>query len=107
MRFPFATRAGVLALALLSSGCHIRRPGEVRPEQIAACGPQRIAYLEGRFEQASPAERELLTYCRDAQASTSLRATQEHLDYIADLQFIGIMLGVISAIATVIAAGAS
>lgn len=102
MNFSRGARAGVLAFSLLAAGCHIHRPGEVRPEPIAACAPDRVAALESRFTQATPAEREFLNYCRNAQAATSLRATQEHVDYLADLQFIGILLGVVSTLVNLI-----
>ena len=98
MKIPHLSRLGFLALALVASGCHLQRPGEVRPEPIPACEPQRLATLEARFEQASPAEREFLNYCRNAQAATALRATQEHIDWIADVQYIGILLSAFAAV---------
>jgi hypothetical protein len=98
-------RAGLLLpLALVLSGCHIHRPGEFRPQPIPACEPQRIADLEARFEQITPTERELLTYCRDAEAALALHATQEHVDYIADLQYLGILLGLLTGVLTIVAA---
>ena len=103
MHRPHAMRAILLVLLLLTSGCHLRRPGEIRPEPIAACEPQRIALLEGRFEQITPPERELLEYCRAAQVAQALSATQEHVDYIADLQFLGILLGAASVVLAVFA----
>ena len=107
MRLPLPLRAGALGLFLArSAGCHRPRPGEYRPRPSAACEPARISYMEGRFEQLSEPERRLLEYCRQAQATEALRATQEHVDYIADLQFLGIVLGVISVVLT-LAAGES
>ena len=103
----FGRRGILLVMTLLISGCHLSRPGEVRSEAIAACDPQRMAYLEGRFEQLSEAERELLAYCRTAQAAQALSATQEHVDYLADLQFLGLVLGAVSAVLTVIVAAGS
>lgn len=102
MRFPYGARAGILALSLLASGCHVRRPGEVRPELIAACTPERIAALESRFEQTTAAERDFLNYCRTAQTAAALRATQEHVDYLADIQFISILLGLVATVANLI-----
>lgn len=107
MRSSFGVRAGLLVFSILASGCHLNRPGEVRPEPIAACDPARVTSLEARFELLSPMEREFLTYCRTAQAATSLRASQEHLDYMADLEFIGILLGVVSAVLTLVVAAAN
>lgn len=103
MRLSFGARITVLALSLAVSGCHFTRPGEYRPQTSAACDPQRVAYLEGRFEQASEAERRLLEYCRQAQASEALRATQEHVDYLADLNFVGIVLGLTATVVTILA----
>jgi hypothetical protein len=100
------TRAALLfSLAFVLTGCHMSRPGEYRPQPIPACDPQRIAYLESHFEEATPTERELLTYCRDAEAAGALHATEEHLDYIADLQFLGILLGLATGVLTVVVAG--
>lgn len=103
MKFSQLGRAAVLVLALATSGCHLSRPGEIRPEPIPACAPQRIAALEARFEQASATERELLNYCRNAQTAAALSATQEHVDYIADLQFLGILLGLLTGVLTILA----
>lgn len=82
----------VLVLAFILAGCHLPRPGEATPDPVAACSDQRLAELEGRFEHLEDRERELLTYCRTAQAAEALSASQEHLDYQADLQFLGILL---------------
>jgi hypothetical protein len=38
------------------------------------------------------------------QSAQALSATQEHLDYIADLQFIGLVLGLVPAVAILIEA---
>lgn len=102
MKLPYVVRAGVLALTLASAGCHLPRPGEVRAEPIAACAPTRLADLEARFAHLSDDDRELLNYCRNAQAAQAVSATQEHLDYIADLQFLGLVLGLVPALAIVI-----
>ena len=96
-------RLTLLVLLLLTAGCHMRRPGEVQPTPIAACEPQRVAILEARYEQITAAERELLSYCRTAQAAQALSATQEHVDYIADLQFLGIVLTAVSVVLAVFA----
>jgi hypothetical protein len=101
---PFCIWRAAAALLLLSlSGCHLNRPGEYRPQTSAACAPQQVDELETRFEQLSESERDRLEYCRLAQASEAQRATQEHLDYIADVQFISILLGATAIVLNIVA----
>ena len=102
MRFPAGRVIGILALAVALGGCHLNRPGEYKPARIIGCEPEQITALESRFAQLTEGERELLRYCRAAQQAEALRASQEHVDYIADLQFLGILLTVIFGVLTVI-----
>jgi hypothetical protein len=89
-----ATRGTVLLLLLSASGCSIlNRPGETPRESVLMCAPERLAATEARFDQSSDRERELLEYCRAVQAAEALSASEEHLDFLADISWITLLLG--------------
>ena len=96
---------GCLAVAVTLSGCHMKRPGEYYPARILGCEPEQITAMESRYAQLTASEREQLTYCREAQRAEAARASQEHLDYIADLQFFGIVLSVVFGVLAAIVEG--
>lgn len=94
-----------LGLIVTLAACQLQRPGEVRPQRIPGC--ETVSTRAYAPETLSDHELAVLAYCRAAQTAEMARATEANTDFTADMTYLSLVVGAMTAALSLIIAASS